>query len=223
MVVAGEEYRGASTRRCLILRAIIVLLAVATPTIARPQGSSSAGPAGPEPTLRGLSSQLQVFDPAESSFFTLLTYGAMQQIAPTLFGDFQPPTALSMGQGFSGSMSQDSGLDPAVSAMLDQASQELQPALQPSGGSAEVEEFGVGPDLSVGSSDQQIDGRQTLDKTPKRLAGRRAVGLAPACLDQSLKDIETGDRFLESAEQERSAGGVPARHRLPVRYTRSSW
>ncbi len=195
MVVACESTGGATTRRCLTLRAIVVLLALASPTIARPQGSSSTKPASRGSMLTGLSSQLQVFDPAESSFFSLLTYGAMQQIVPTLFGDFQSPTALSIGQGISGPMSQNSGLDPAVSAILDQASEQLQPALQPSGGSAEVEEFGVGSDPGVGSSDPSTDGGQTLDKTPRRLAGRKVVGLASACLDQSLKDIQTGERF----------------------------
>jgi hypothetical protein len=203
VVVARAEHRRATTRRCLALWAIVALLALASPTIARPQRSSSAGMANRGSMLIGLSSQLQVFDPAESSFFSLLTDGAMQQIVPTLFGDFQSPTALSMGQGLSGPMSQNSGLDPAVSAMLDQASQQLQPALQPSGGSAEVEEFGVGSDPGVGLSDPSKDGVQTLDKTPRRLAGRKAVGLASACLDQSLKDIQTGDRFWD--QQSKSA------------------
>lgn len=203
MVVARAEHRGATTRRCLILRAIVVLLALASPTIARPQGSSSAGQARRGSMLTGLSSQLQVFDPAESSFFSLLTYGAMQQIVPTLFGDFLSPTALSMGQGLSGPTSQNNGLDPAVSAMLDQASQQLQPALQPSGGSAEVEEFGVGSDPGVGSSDPSTDSGPTVDKTPRRLAVSKAVGLASACLDQSLKHIQTGDRFW--GQQSKSA------------------
>jgi hypothetical protein len=210
VVVARAEHRGATTRRCLILRAIVVLLALASPTIARPQGSSSAGPVHRGSMLTGLSSQLQVFDPAESSFFSLLAYGAMQQIVPTLFGDFLSPTALSMGQGLSGPMSQNSGLDPAVSAMLDQASQQLQPALQPSGGSAEVEEFGVGSGPGDGSSDPSTHSGPTLDKTPRRLAVSKAVGLASACLDQSLKDIQTGDRFW--GQQSKSA--LPAEFRI---------
>lgn len=38
----------------------------------------------------------RLFDPAAAEFNSLLSYGAMSLIAPTIFGDFQSPTAASL-------------------------------------------------------------------------------------------------------------------------------
>ena len=193
-MVVRADHKGAPAHGCLFLLTAIVLLVA--PIVAKAQGYSNDRPAN-HGSIAPLSGQLLVFDPAQSSFLSLLSYGAMQQIAPTVFGDFQSPAALVIGQGFSGPMSQNGALDPAVSAVLDQAFQQLQPTLQPSGGSAEVEEFDVGSDdLGVGAGDPTTGDARIRDKTTTQRQRKNYLGLASACRDQSLKDVQTGDNIL---------------------------
>jgi len=85
--------------------------------------------------------QLQVFDPAATAFSSQLSYGAMREIAPILFGDFLSPTSLKLAPSYVGPMGLTAAFDPAVSTTLNQT---FQQALVPAGGPAEAEEFAVG-------------------------------------------------------------------------------
>src|SRR5580658_7907339 len=80
------------------------------------------------------------YDPAAAYFYSLLSFGAMQVIAPAIFGDFQSPVAVSYTPQWSGIMLQDAGFDTAVSTMLNGV---VQQDLLPTGGALIAEEFGI--------------------------------------------------------------------------------
>jgi hypothetical protein len=204
---------------------LLALVGAFLPTIARSdnhslakrpnQGSSSDRRAvAPAPL-----SQSQGFDPAAASFFSLWSYGAMQVIAPNIYGDFESPTALSFtsGRSFLGPMSQNIGLDPSVSTMLDGT---IQQQLLPGGGPAEVEEFGVGSsDITGNGGFQSTDGPRapsgysvTSDPAAAPPAVKTAGGIPTACVaDQNAGQLQAGGKFW--SQQRESA--------LPVQFPRA--
>ena len=150
VTVSFATGRGACSIYSWLIRAMILLAAIAAlPASGHSAGRSSAG----GPNSRGGALQTQVFDPPAAQFSSMWSYGAMSVIAPVIFGDFVPPTAVSSNFGLSAMapMAPVQGLDPAVSTMLDGL---LQQGLLPSGGAAEAEQFGVGAstDYFLGSS-----------------------------------------------------------------------
>jgi hypothetical protein len=117
--VAGQRSEKQRVRRRL--HGLALLLAMLT-------GTSGAGAAAslnrPGPGMTFPSSHVEadrtfenrLFDPAAAEFNSLLSYGAMSLIAPTIFGDFQSPTDASLPSisGSSGFIRANSGLDPVA-------------------------------------------------------------------------------------------------------------
>ena len=52
------------------------------------------------------------YDPAAAYFFSMLSFGAMSLITPTVFGDFQSPVVVSQAPQLSRVMPEGAGLDP---------------------------------------------------------------------------------------------------------------
>jgi hypothetical protein len=120
--------------------AVVLSAMIALPTDGWPASSSTGGRAGPSlPAFAW--AQDEDYDPAAAYFYSLLSFGAMQVIAPAIFGDFQSPVAVSYTPQWSGIMLQDAGFDTAVSTMLNGV---VQQDLLPTGGALIVEEFGIG-------------------------------------------------------------------------------
>lgn len=159
--VATTRGRRARTHASSLFGAVIltgVIIVQPTPTL-----SASLLPSGSvnQPSPFGLSgsavspgalSQARAFDPAAAQFSSFWSYGAMRAIAPMIFGDFLPPTALSSSFGLSAvaPMAQSQGFDPAVSTALDST---LQPGLL-TGNPAEAADFngGSGGGAAAGSN-----------------------------------------------------------------------
>lgn len=80
------------------------------------------------------------YDPAASYFYSLLSFGAMNVLAPAIFGDFQSTGAVSYTPQWGGIMPQNAGFDPTVSTMLNGIAQQ---DLLPTGGALIAQEFGV--------------------------------------------------------------------------------
>ncbi len=153
--------------------------------------------------------QLPVFDPAATAFSSQLSYGAMREITPILFGDFLSPISLKLAPSFAGPMGTTAGFDPAVSTTLNQT---LQQGLVPAGGPAEAEEFAVGQSdvglpsafpatHSAGppSTDQFVGivGYSATAGDLPSLSSDDQSGRAPsACPDsETARDLRTSSRF----------------------------
>ena len=82
-----------------------------------------------------------VYDPSETQFSALLTFGGMRVIAPGIYGDFLSPTQLTLTRAWSGTgpMLETAGLDPTVSATL---SNVLQEGVLPGGEAADAIQIG---------------------------------------------------------------------------------
>jgi hypothetical protein len=147
--------------------------------------------------------QTQAFDPAAAALSSMMSFGAMSVIAPTLYGDFVSPTALSFPLGSSGvgPMPQTMGLDPATSTMLDGVLQ----GVLPGGGSAE--EFGAGSSGAVVgtggagvASSGVVNGLSGGVPTISRAGGlptiSTAQGIQPLCSDnQMAQQLQVGGEF----------------------------
>jgi hypothetical protein len=133
--------RGGKRRAPWLLSAAAVVVAmIALPMDGWPGSSSAGGRAGPSlPAFPW--AQDEDYDPAAAYFYSLLSFGAMQMIAPAVFGDFQSPVAVSYTPQLSVIMLQDAGFDTAVSTMLNGV---VQQDLLPTGGALIAEEFGIG-------------------------------------------------------------------------------
>lgn len=206
MVVRVAVTTGRRARRDYwsLLRAAVLLAGIAVP----PTPTQSAGFSATESPNRaspfasggsaaGALRQTQAFDPAAAALSSMMSYGAMSVIAPTLYGDFVSPTALSFALGLSGvgSMPQTMGLDPATSTMLDGV---LQQGVPPGGGSAE--EFGVGASGAGVALSGVVAGLSGGVSTISGAGGLWAISSAeaiqPLCSDnQMAKRLQAGGEF----------------------------
>jgi hypothetical protein len=224
--VTSEGRLSCVLRRLLrALAALLALFGALLPTATRSQSlplftppaarASTFGQYGDTPSL---ASQLRIFDPAQSVFNSLLSYGAMRVIAPIVFGDFASPTALSSILTYAGPMSPNATFDPAVSTALNGTFQE---ALLQAGGPAEAEEFGVGPSdvplasISTGGGGAGPPGgyAATPGETPSLALFSEAGKISPACADdETAKALQAGGKFwgpqTVSAPLARFPGGV---------------
>jgi hypothetical protein len=148
--------------------------------------------------------QDQVFDPAQSIFSSLLSYGAMAAMAPIVFGDFNAPAAVTSVPTYPGPMSPNATVDPAVSTVMDQT---FQAALLQAGGPAEAEEFSVGSsDAAIASSAAGTNSgatagpssadSATAGETPTLAVVSVADGIRPVCTDdETAKALQAGAKF----------------------------
>ena len=115
--VAGQSSE--KQRVCRRLHGLALVIAIFTGT---PGAATALDRLAPGMTFPSLHVEADrafenwLFDPAAAEFNSLLSYGAMSLIAPTIFGDFQSPTAASLPSisGSSGFMPANSGLDPVA-------------------------------------------------------------------------------------------------------------
>jgi hypothetical protein len=170
-----------------------------------PASSSVGGSAGPKlPTFGWV--QNQFFDPAEAQFFSLLSYGAMSEIAPTIFGDFQSPIAVSYSPvNWSGPITPDTtGLDAAASTMVNGA---VQQGLLPTGGALMADAFGVGsssevasdgaaPTQSTNGPDSSVDDTMATDTASGSTIG--ANGIESSCGTEVPNKLQAGGQYWNS-------------------------
>jgi hypothetical protein len=213
VVVTAAVTTGRHGRRGLSLFCATVLLAgiAIAPTPTQSAGSSSRKGIRPLPDT-------QVFDPAATRFFSLLSFGAMSVIAPTVYGDFNSPVGLS-NQALSPSigsgvrpMSETEGVDPAVTTMFDGT---LKMGLLPGAGSAGAGQslgglpntyFGVGSNGAVVNSNAAVSTILTISGAggmptfsgaggiPQNLSG--TAGTQPVCSDDQLATgLEAGGKY----------------------------
>jgi len=195
-----------------MLRAAILFTSIAVGSIPTQAASSfpNGSPTLPAPFAFGggvvaPTWQTQVFDPAASQLFALWSYGAMSVIAPIVYGDFLPPTALSSSFGLSAviPMPLTAGSDPAVAAVLDTT---LQQGLLPSGGAAEAQEFNIdssGPVVALSGAvadwsaglNGAIPSMSTVGEVGANQANS-AGGVEPICYDDQLeRRLQSGGEF----------------------------
>jgi hypothetical protein len=195
-----------------LLRATILLAVITVqPIPTQSAGLSSRGSSIPF-ALNGSAvspealSQKQVFDPAGAQFFSFWSYGAMSVIAPVIFGDFLPPTALSSGFGLNAGapMPISAGTDPALASVLDST---LQKGFLPAGGAAEAEEFDITSRRAVvGKNGAGVDWTaaavggaipiSTLDEAGAIKATSIAGGTQLVCGDDQLeRRLQAGGEF----------------------------
>lgn len=186
--------------------AIVVILTatiVALPTSGLPS-STSIGASQMPSSRTGPSVESDEYDPAAAHFFSLLSFGAMSLITPTVFGDFQSPVLVSEAPPLNGIMKQGAGFDPAVSTMLDGI---VQQDILPSAGALTVAEFSVGSNsdtasggnaASAGNADFGGDNVPTVTadmKGPHELSS-----LNPVCGEAPVADnLETGGEFWNNS------------------------
>ena len=121
--VAGQRSQKQRVRRRLHGSTLLMAMLAGTPG-----AGAAASLDRPAPGMTFPSSHVEadrtfenrLFDPAAAEFNSLLSYGAMSLIAPTIFGDFQSPTAASLPSisGSSGFMRANSGLDPVAATAI---------------------------------------------------------------------------------------------------------
>jgi hypothetical protein len=187
--VATPIGRPAGRASWLLLRATVMFAGITLLPTAT-QSASTTGPPNPAPpfSLRGRAPQIQVFDPAATRLFSLLSYGAMSVIAPTIYGDFLSPTALSSSFGSSGvgPMPESEGLDPAVSQVLGDT---MQGGLPAGAGWGEAQPFGVRSSSAV-----DVAGTGALSGEIATVSG--AGGVPPVCSDdQTAMRLQAGGEF----------------------------
>jgi hypothetical protein len=202
--------------------ATVLLAGIAiAPTPTQSAGSSSVGSPSSRFTLRlkviRPLPNTQVFDPAATRFLSLLSFGAMSVIAPTVYGDFNSPVGLSY-QALSPSvgsgvwpMSETEGVDPAVTTMFDGT---LKVGLLPGAGSAGAgqslgglpnTDFGVGSNGAVDDSNAAVSTIPTISGaggTPT-FSGAGEIpniggtaGTQPVCSDDQLaRGLEAGGKY----------------------------
>ena len=141
----------------------------------------------------------QVFDPAAAEFNSLLSYGAMSLIAPTIFGDFQSPTAVSLPSisGGSGFMRSNSGLDPVAANAIDTI---IQPDLMVNVTALLADAIGVGP-----------SSRRRRPSEGRRRPTRRTMAASARTIRLRRARPERGSKRLErTAEPSFSSRSRPA-------------
>jgi len=132
----------------------------------------------------------------------------MSVIAPIIFGDFLPPTALTSGFSLNAGapMPLSAGTDPALASVLDST---LQKGLVPAGGAAEAEEFDITARRAVvGKNGVAIDWTvaavglngaiptSTVDEAAAIKATSIAGGIQSVCGDDQLeRRLQTGGEF----------------------------
>jgi uncharacterized membrane protein YhaH (DUF805 family) len=149
----------------------------------------------------GALSQTQVFDPAATQLSSLWSYQAMSVIAPMIFGDFLPPSALSSSFGLSAvaPMAQTQGVDPSVSTLLNTTVQpgllpdgqvEAEQTPAPSSGSAVLGSSGDVNDSIVGLNGNIISTPGTLPIISA------AGGIVPVCADSvEASELQVGGEY----------------------------
>ena len=184
-----------------------ILLAVIAVQPTPTQSASLPSIGTPNPPLP--TSQAQVFDPAAAALFSMWSYGAMSVIAPIIYGDFVPPTALTSSFGLSASapMPLTAGSDPAVASVLDAT---LLQGLLPAGGAAEAEEFDVGSGGRIIASGGAVIGWSvpsvglngaiptigTVGEAGAIQATSTAGGIQSVCVDDQMeKRLQAGGQF----------------------------
>jgi hypothetical protein len=196
---------------------------VASPIDGWPASWSVGGRAGPSlPAFPQAPDE--DYDPAAAYFSSLLSFGAMQVIAPAIFGDFQSPVVASFTPQWSGVMLQGAGFDTAVSTMLNGV---VQQDLLPTGGALIATEFGVGSDSDPASGGAATppfaDGSGSGVSVPTVTGDIgdptvEAGGIEPMCLEDEVADkLQSGGEYWNS--QEANFGGArlaPAQFPLGV-------
>jgi hypothetical protein len=225
VVVKAAVTSGRHGRRDHLSRfcATVLLAGMAiAPTPTQSAGSSSVGsPSSPMFTLRRKVIRplpdTQVFDPPATRFFSLLSFGAMSVIAPTVYGDFNSPVglsyqALSPSVGSGGRpMSETEGVDSAVTTMFDGT---LNVGLLPGAGSAGAgqslgglpnTEFGINSNGAVVDSNAAVSTIPTVSGAGgmptfggaggiPNISG--AGGTQPVCGDDQLaRGLEAGGKY----------------------------
>jgi hypothetical protein len=184
--------------------AVVLSAMIALPTDGWPASSSTGGRAGPSlPAFAW--AQDEDYDPAAAYFYSLLSFGAMQVIAPAIFGDFQSPVAVSYTPQWSGIMLQDAGFNTAVSTMLNGV---VQQDLLPTGGALIAEEFGISaspdsasdgdvPPPSANGSDFSVSvPTVTGDASDPAID---AGGIEPTCVEDEVADkLQAGGEYWNS-------------------------
>jgi uncharacterized membrane protein YhaH (DUF805 family) len=150
----------------------------------------------------GALSQAQTFDPAAAQLSSLWSDQAMSVIAPIIFGDFLPPSALTSDFGLSAvaPMAQTQGVDPSVSTVLNST---VQPGLLPGDGEVEAEQTAAPSSGSavLGSSGDPSGSIVGLSgniiSTPGTLPIISAAeGIAPVCADSAeARELQVGGEY----------------------------
>jgi hypothetical protein len=147
-------------------------------------------------------SQAQIFDPAAAQLSSLWSFQAMSVIAPIIFGDFLPPSALSSSFGLSAAapMAQTQGVDPSVSTLLNTT---VQPGLLPGDGQVEAEQTSAPSSGSAvlgsnGDPNGSIVGLTgNIINTPGTLPIiSAAAGIVPVCADSAeASELQVGGEY----------------------------
>jgi hypothetical protein len=211
--VAGQRLEKRRVRRRL--HGVALLMAMPTGALAAGAAMSLDRPT-PGMTFPSLHVEAdrafenQVFDPAAAQFNSLLSYGAMSLIAPTIFGDFQSPTAVSLPSisGSSGFMPANSGLDPVAATAVYTA---VQPDLMVNVTALLADAIGVGASsesaAAAGGATASTpdDGSVGEDGSAVALGPNAgANGLDSNCGTELQQSLQTGSEFWN-----RQGEGVP--------------
>jgi hypothetical protein len=157
-----------------------------------------------------LAFEAQVFDPAAAEFNSLLSYGAMSLIAPTIFGDFQSPTEVSLPSisGSSGFMRANSGLDPVTATAVYTA---VQPDLMVNVTALLADAVGIGASSQLAAitggapASTPNDGGVSVDGSTVALDPNAGLsGLESNCGTELQQSLQAGSEFWNSQE-----GGAP--------------
>jgi hypothetical protein len=204
---------GKRPARWLLSAAAVLVAMIALPIDGWPASSSVGGHAGPSLPVFPWA-QDEDYDPAAAYFNSMLSFGAMQIIAPAIFGDFQPSVAVSYTPQWSGIMLQDAGFDTAVSTMLNGV---VQQALLPTGGALIAEEFGIGPSpdsaSDADSAPPSANGSDFSADVPTASGDLSdptvdAGGIEPTCVEDEVADkLQAGGEYWNSS----GAGGGGAK------------
>jgi hypothetical protein len=122
----------------------------------------------------------------------------MSVIAPIIFGDFLPPSALTSNFGLSAvaPMAQTQGVDPSVSTLLNTT---VQPGLLPGGGQDEAEQTTApsGGSAVLGSSGSIVGLNGNIISTPGTLwIISAAGGIVPVCADSAeANELQVGGEY----------------------------
>jgi hypothetical protein len=211
--VAGQRSEKRRVRRRL--HGLALLMAMLTGTLGAGAAMSLDRPA-PGMTFPSLHVEADrafenhVFDPAAAEFNSLLSYGAMSLIAPTIFGDFQSPTAVSLPSisGSSGFMPANSGLDPVAATAVYTA---VQPDLMVNVTALLADAIGVSASSELAAAaggataSTPNDGSVGEDGSAVPLdPNARVSGLESNCGTELQQSLQMGSEFWN-----RQNGGTP--------------
>lgn len=191
---------------------LVLLMAMSTGALSAGAPLSLDRPA-PGATFRSLqvtpdrAFEDRLFDPAAAQFNSLLSYEAMSLLAPTIFGDFQSATAVSLPSisGGSGFMQANSGLDPVAAAAIDTI---VQPDLMLNVTAMLADAIGVGPSSAAPTAaggttaptqNNGAVGDDDLIVAPSRNVG--ASGLELKCGTELQQSLQTGGEFWSCQDE----------------------